>query len=252
MDARIRVIVNADDLGISDAVNDAIFELIGVGRVTSATLLANGPAIEAALEHLREFPQASFGLHLNATEFEPLTQETDLGPLLNGNGAFGRNRIRGVRLNARLQRALLAEFRAQVDRLHSHGVVPSHIDSHHHIHTIPVLLPVLRQLCRDTGIRRVRNTRNLYTPGLQISAGLHFRKRIWSAALKVYVGARTTELFGDLQSFVARAPDLRGASTAEIMVHPGQADYADEEHTLRGTWWLALPLNVIFINASAL
>jgi predicted glycoside hydrolase/deacetylase ChbG (UPF0249 family) len=251
MDAPIRAVVNADDLGMSDAVNDAIFELIEVRRVTSATLLANGPAIEAALERLRDFPQASFGVHLNATEFEPLVRETDLGPLLDG-GVFAGNRVREVRLNARLQGALLTEFRAQVDRLRSHGVAPSHIDSHHHIHTIPALLPVLRQLCRDTGIRRVRNTRNLYTPELQIPPGLHLRKRIWSAALKVYVGARTTDLFGDLESFIARAPDLRGISTAEIMVHPGGADNADEGQTLRRTWWQGLPLDIMFINVNAL
>ena len=65
------VIVNADDLGINHVVNDAIFDLMARSRVTSATLIANGPAIDDAVRGAREFSFVSFGIHLNLAEFEP-------------------------------------------------------------------------------------------------------------------------------------------------------------------------------------
>ena len=69
----MRIIINADDLGISQEVNDAIFGLMAEGKVTSATILANGPAVEEAARRVAEFPECSFGVHLNLTEFKPWT-----------------------------------------------------------------------------------------------------------------------------------------------------------------------------------
>ena len=84
----IRIIVNADDLGFNPAVNSAIFELIAAGRVTSATLLANGPAAEEAMAQAAATRGASFGVHLNATQFRPLTGAPALKPLLGDDGNF--------------------------------------------------------------------------------------------------------------------------------------------------------------------
>jgi hypothetical protein len=71
--AGIAVIVNADDLGMSREVNDAIFELMSRGRISSATILANAPATRDAARRAQAFPRCSFGVHLNLTQFEPLT-----------------------------------------------------------------------------------------------------------------------------------------------------------------------------------
>jgi predicted glycoside hydrolase/deacetylase ChbG (UPF0249 family) len=68
----VRLIINADDLGISPVVNDEIFDHINRGFVSSATILGNGPAVADATHQIARFPQASFGVHLNATEFAPL------------------------------------------------------------------------------------------------------------------------------------------------------------------------------------
>lgn len=73
-----QIIVNADDLGISSEVNDAIFGFIRSGLVTSATMLANGPQITEAAVRVREFPECSFGIHLNLTEFKPLRTDSRL------------------------------------------------------------------------------------------------------------------------------------------------------------------------------
>jgi predicted glycoside hydrolase/deacetylase ChbG (UPF0249 family) len=50
------VIVNADDLGMTLGINQAIFDLVHQGVVTSATIMANGPSVEAACERTGTFP----------------------------------------------------------------------------------------------------------------------------------------------------------------------------------------------------
>ena len=48
----MKIIINADDLGLSCLVNDEIFSLIANGRITSSTIMANAPATEDALASL--------------------------------------------------------------------------------------------------------------------------------------------------------------------------------------------------------
>ena len=77
-DFECRLIVNADDLGASDVVNDAIFREIEKGRVTSSTFLANGPGVDKAAKAAKQFPHVSFGVHLNLTEYYPLSGDPAL------------------------------------------------------------------------------------------------------------------------------------------------------------------------------
>jgi predicted glycoside hydrolase/deacetylase ChbG (UPF0249 family) len=63
------LIVNADDLGASEPINEEIFRLMESGLVTSATLMANAPAFHHAIKQIRHFPNCSFGVHLNLTAF---------------------------------------------------------------------------------------------------------------------------------------------------------------------------------------
>lgn len=79
--------VNADDPGASRSVNNAIFDMIKHGHVTS-TMMATGPHVDHAPAQLVNFPQASFGLHPNLTEFFPISGPKGLGSLLNIDGEF--------------------------------------------------------------------------------------------------------------------------------------------------------------------
>jgi predicted glycoside hydrolase/deacetylase ChbG (UPF0249 family) len=76
------IIVNAEDLGLSVDVNEAIFDLMDRGNVTSCSLLANAPSTEEATVKSRRYKDQSFGVHLNITEFRPLTKSAALSPIL--------------------------------------------------------------------------------------------------------------------------------------------------------------------------
>ena len=88
--ASIAIIVNADDLGMSAAVNEATFDLMSRGRISSATLLANAPAAREAACRAAAFPDCSFGVHLNVTQFEPLTKGSGARLLVDERGQMTR------------------------------------------------------------------------------------------------------------------------------------------------------------------
>jgi predicted glycoside hydrolase/deacetylase ChbG (UPF0249 family) len=231
----IRVIINADDLGISDAVNDRVFALMARGIITSATLMVNGPAFGAALRRLHEFPHCSFGVHLNITEFRPLSSAPGLRPILNPDGSFN-SRIRQVGPKYSLARAVQDEWRMQIAQALRLGVPVSHVDSHHHVHTIPFLLPAVRAAVREFHIGRMRGTMTLYPDGRRrrvLLAG----KWVWAAAASRLCGVTMPDEFTGLQVFHGLTEERRPRTgTIELMTHPGAADNQREETLLEFDW----------------
>jgi len=121
----LKVIINADDLGLSTTVNAHIFDLMARGRVSSASILAGGEAFEDACRQAIKFDECSFGVHLYLTEFRPLTGSpvfADCG-LLSSKGEFNSN-IRRVRPNRHLKEAIYKEWCAQLDRARNVGLSP--------------------------------------------------------------------------------------------------------------------------------
>jgi len=215
------VIINADDLGVSATVNNAIFGLMADGKITSATVLANGPRVDAAVEQLHRFPQWSFGVHLNATEWVPLRPTAGLRPILDHEGRFS-GRLRKTRITRGLAAAIEREWAAQVEKLLELGVPVTHFDSHHHVHTIPQLMPVLRRLMQRYGIRRLRTRYTFMWPAKLIL--WKWRNDAYNALLRRWTRCISTDGFGDFRSFhFAGAGVARNARSLELMVHPGHA-----------------------------
>lgn len=242
----MRVIVNADDLGMSEQVNAAIFGMLSAGRITSATILANGPAVDAAIRELKNYPEASFGVHMNLTEFAPLSGAPGLRPLLDERGRFC-GAMHNTAWSFPLLSAMVEELSAQIGYLRDHGVRISHLDSHHHVHTIPAMFPVLKRLQMRFGIRRVRISWNYYGNGRWPSPALLRKKRVFNAAIARLYRTRTTEGFADLFAFLdnARARTV-ACETFEVMVHPG-ADEREDQATM-SRWEDEVPYPVTFMS----
>jgi len=233
----ISVIINADDLGISDDVNEAIFDLLARDQITSTTLLANGPRIKEAAAYARRFTGASFGVHLNLTEFEPLTRAIDRHiPTIRA--LRNRNRILQLALKPTVLRAVYEEWCCQIETLFSLGFPVSHIDSHQHIHTVPSLFPALKAVQRRFGIRKVRLSRNVYAADSNISPALATSKWAFNWALKRIYLTRTTDAFTDFVTFckTVNKEAKRFYQTIELMVHPGSAGSDEESQLLRSSW----------------
>jgi chitin disaccharide deacetylase len=241
----MRLIINADDLGRTLEANEAIFALMELGLVTSATIMANSPFVEEAIAKLSRFPRCSFGIHLNVTEFSPLSSQPALGSLLDQAGNFNLSRFRKAVLHGPLKQAILNEWSAQVRKLQSYGITISHIDSHHGVHTEGRLFGVLKCLQHKFDIRKVRIRETIApSPGQ-----LLIRSRCWNIALRLVYPTHTTSAFTDFSTFLQAATSLAERyATLEVMVHPGHPRYASETSTLMSFWRERLPSPVELIS----
>lgn len=156
----LKIIINADDLGMSADVNDAIENAIKEGCISSSTIIANAPAFEDAIRIAKLYPHISFGLHLNIDEFSPLTESSVFAKngMINGGGCFKKEYLlkTEARINDDLMVAIYNEWKAQIEKVIKAGVIPSHLDSHEHTHGIFDLQPILMKLMKEYGITKVR------------------------------------------------------------------------------------------------
>ncbi|MCX5655249.1 MAG: ChbG/HpnK family deacetylase [Planctomycetota bacterium] len=255
-----RLIVNADDFGWSEAVTSGILRAHRDGLVTSTTLMANLPGAEAALQRARrEAPGLGIGLHLNLTEGRPLTGDAAT-PLTDGEGQFIRSLVRLARLVRTSAAALLAaerEWEAQVLWARDHGLRPTHLDGHKHVHLVPALAPSAIALARKHGIPAIRTTAEWRPAGIsrllprEWRAKDRLRQMLWAwvgrrwgvaaqraareaglATTNWFFGLRATGgISAELIEYMLRhAPD----GTGELMVHPGEADASPARPTRLG------------------
>jgi predicted glycoside hydrolase/deacetylase ChbG (UPF0249 family) len=241
------LIVNADDLGANEQVNDEIFDLMQSGVVTSATLMANTPGFDHAVQRIPRFPDCSFGMHLNLTAFPPLSPPYHLEPILDENGHLSK-KLFNAPITPALSQALLLELTLQVDRALKAGVPVSHFDSHNHVHTIPRLFPILKSLQRKFGIRKVSSTINLLPAGHQMTGLRSLKKLAFRLALHHFYATTSPDGLGDFRDFykllrAGRVPQFR---CLELMVHPGipSPKYGDEVAALRSGWHDLLPPDI--------
>lgn len=245
------VVMNADDLGASHHRNRAIWEQMAAGRLTSATVLANGPAFEECLPAIRDSRSQSIGVHLNLTEYEPLTSSPHLRVLLDDNGCL-HSGFRYRRFGISQLCAIFREFEAQIRKVLDSGVPISHLDSHHHIHTRPDFVPMIKALQFRFSIRGVRARLNLYPAGHPSTFTHRVAIPVCNAALRMPTcRTRTTEAMGSLAVFSARLDEgwQPAFRSIELMVHPGAThpEGVAEIAALRGDWRqrLARPVRLV-------
>ena len=153
-----KLIVNADDLGISLGVNAQIEECIHRGVVTSSTLMANAPAFEDGVRIAKQYPQISVGVHLNLIEFKPLTNKAIFHKygITDSEYRFIEGAIFALPIDEELKQAVFEEWDAQIAKVEEAGIIPTHLDSHQHTHTIEALHEPLVKVLEKHGINKVR------------------------------------------------------------------------------------------------
>ncbi len=180
-----RLIINADDFGLTSGVNDAIVEAYSRGVVTSTTLMANGRAFADAVERSCRVPQLSVGCHVVLVDGEPVSRPEQVRSLLAPIGRealpFPPERDGAIRTVAATaggvrrfydgfgQIALLnlrgkiksdqveQEVGAQIQRLQQAGVNVTHVDAHKHTHMLPRVAEAIMRAATSCGVRAIRN-----------------------------------------------------------------------------------------------
>src|SRR5438552_767018 len=157
-----RLIVNADDFGLTTGVNRGIVESHQNGIVTSTTLMACGGRFEEAAVIAKGAPRLSIGCHVVLVDGQPTSKPSDIPTLLMGNSpAHFRNSLMSFATRAASGKLddseIEAEVTAQVRKLQSAGVAVSHLDSHKHTHMFPVVLRGMLRAATNCGIHAIRN-----------------------------------------------------------------------------------------------
>lgn len=163
---RRRVIVNADDLGMSRGITDGIIRAHLEGILTSASLMVNQPASEYARAQLRRAPKLDVGIHLNLCEGAPLLAASRVPSLVTREGKFHprEEMIRRLWCWQVSPREIEAEFRAQICWMIERGIPPTHADSHHHVHMYPAAVRPFCKAVNSTGIRCARASHHRHWP----------------------------------------------------------------------------------------
>jgi hopanoid biosynthesis associated protein HpnK len=157
-----RLIVNADDFGLTAGVNRGILEAHATGIVTSTTLMANSAAFDDAVQLARLNSKLSVGCHLVLVDGSPLLGADTVPSLMDpGNPSYFRQNITSFALRALSGRLdadeIETEATAQIRKLQSAGIPVSHIDTHKHTHMFPQVLRPLLRAAKACGVRAIRN-----------------------------------------------------------------------------------------------
>jgi predicted glycoside hydrolase/deacetylase ChbG (UPF0249 family) len=255
-----RIIVNADDFGLTAGVNRAIGELHAEGVLTSATLMAKAGATDEAIAMAQATPTLGVGCHVVLVDGEPVLSgiqdvpnvadpvygrfEPTLGKLLTTIYSPIHGSRRGPANTEKVAYQIEIEAKAQVKSLQDRGVRLTHVDTHKHTHMFPrVLRPVVRA-ARACGIKAVRNP---FEPAWSVAATPRapfvrktqvkllrfleesFRRIVAEEGLKTTAGAlgvlATGTLDANTVSSLLRAIPP-GDATYELVTHPGYNDAA--------------------------
>ena len=242
-----RLIINADDFGLTPGVNRAIAEAHQRGVVTSTTLMANSICFADAVRLARNMPRLSIGCHVVLVDGRPVLAPGKVSSLIASEnefaltfGAFAKSALR-KQLQAE---EIEAEVTAQLQHIQNAGVTISHVDSHKHVHMLPAVGDAIIRAARRCGVRAIRNP---FVPIKPLAfAHLARRPKLWTRygetkLLRRYdrqfrervanAGMVTTDgSFGvvstgalDLELFVAIVGSIPDG-TWEFVCHPGYID----------------------------
>jgi len=146
-----QLIVNADDLGLTPAVNRGVVRAFQNGIVTSASLLVTGGAFEEAVALARQNPKLDVGLHLTLVEERAVLDPDAIPTLVDQSGHFPRTSgefIRRAILGGISWYEVEREIAAQIALFQKTGLPLSHLDSHQHLHMFPPVFQIVRRLAR--------------------------------------------------------------------------------------------------------
>jgi hopanoid biosynthesis associated protein HpnK len=242
-----QLILNADDFGLTRGVNEGIIRAHREGVLTSATLMACGPAFDHAVELAKQNPRLGIGCHLVLVGGRAVAPAEEISSLASKDGRLPESLGSFVtRLSSGIIRPkeIDRELRAQILKIRAAGIEPTHLDTHKHTHAHPAVMAALGRVARELGIRRVRKPMENLQDSWESSRGEN------SAILKELLAAAAARAVAPLfrsasRKYGLRSPDhflglamtgrlgplalrrmigLIQEGSTEIMLHPGFSD----------------------------
>jgi chitin disaccharide deacetylase len=154
-----RLVITADDFGVSAAVNDAVERACRQGVLRAASLMVAGDAADDAVARARALPQLGVGLHVVLVEGRPMLPPEQIPALVGPDGWFRTDMVRmAVQIfaspSARAQ--LAAEVEAQFAAFTATGLTLDHVNAHKHFHLHPTIAGTILRVGRRHGMKAIR------------------------------------------------------------------------------------------------
>ncbi len=219
----MKLIINAEDFGMSESINKGICEGLKAGFLSSASLFMNAKYTEQAVQLIKENNFKNVGVHLNLTYLAPLSPNNKVNSLVEYNGNF--HYMCSMPFYAKYNEVKI-ELKEQIKKFYDYGITPSHLDFHHYFYS----------------------SNEVYTAYLELAKEFELPVRSMNkggALLAQERGLKTTDFFieefhngyaptiNTLQSIALSIKDKAG--TAELMTTAGYID----EYTTSQTNYLA-------------
>lgn len=233
-----KLLVNADDFGLSPAINAGILDSHLNGIVRSTSIVASGEAFEEAVSQAHTHVSLGVGVHLTLVEEAAVSTPSAI-PTLAPKGklpeAYGPL-IKGVATGRIKLRDIEHEFRAQIEKCLAAGLKLTHLDTHQHTHALPQIFALVVRLANHFSIPGIRIPRGI--PSLKDSSADRFLPKCIlcllahaDAAFIPRHNCITTQRFAGLfesgnlteEAALRIISNLKGGAT-ELVCHPGRPD----------------------------
>lgn len=154
----------ADDLGLTESVNDGIIFLLKAGKINGVSLMANGEAFDNAITQCLEVEPLNIGAHLVLVEEKSISGIK----LPSNHKIFFIKYVLGLIKLPDIGK----ELKTQLDKIIGSGIKPSFINSHQHLHLLPGIMDIIVKIAREYQIPYIR----IVNEPASLSGGKLFRK----------------------------------------------------------------------------
>lgn len=222
--------VNADDFGFTLGVTNGIIKAYKEGVVTHTSIMANGLDFTRSVRCLKTAANLKVGVHLVATWGEPILENNKQSSLINKEGRFFNHQdlIKRLIFGKIKKKDIYKEWDEQIKKVDSAGIQIDHLNSHHHIHMLPIFNEVINELAKKYRIKKVRVTKEKIKKTDRFGTVV---KKIIFIILDLFRGRNGVYTFYGLalQNSIDYKKDLISIlkvmdENSELMVHPGLVD----------------------------
>ena len=243
-----RLIINADDFGRSDSINEAVIRAHREGVLTTTSLMVGEGSCASAVRLARENPLLGVGLHLTLVCGHSVLSPEKIPGLVDSKGEFTNNPAKaGFRyfFQRSLREQLRAEIHAQFQTFRSTGLQLDHVNGHLHLHLHPAIFRILMEDADQLGMDRVRLTFDPFWLNLRLASG-HLGYRLLHVLIFHILSARahgplarrgsrfTRRVFGLLhnsrvdEAYVLNLLKNLPAGDSELYSHPSLDEFKHE------------------------
>jgi hopanoid biosynthesis associated protein HpnK len=243
-----RLIVNADDFGLSPSVNEAVIRAYGEGILTTASLMVNEKGFDEAVKLAKKNSRLGVGLHLTLLTGRSALPPEKIAGLVSPRGEFSNKPIAtGFRyyFKSELHEQLRLEIHAQFEKFHATGLPLDHVNGHLHLHLHPTVFRILMEDSDQLCIRHLRLTREPFWMDVPLAKGDRLYRSTHAAIYFLLSGRaqsvlrrkkirHTQRVFGLLQNarvnedYLLRLLPILPPGDSELYSHPSLDEFRHE------------------------